>query len=479
MVGTFSKGMVQMTRSKLSLRIAAVAIAALSAAAFATTVAAQPAAKPAAQHAPTALDRGRLFDVVIERIQARFWEPEQLKTERFAEQAAARRQAVIDAPSDDAAVALINGLIETTKASHFRLYTPDELGYYILLDILPNASGAHDLAARKFWGARPYYAGIGAFTADIGGKHFIDGIMDGSPAERAGLRIGDEIVDVDGAPYHQIRAFNGKLGATVRIGVRRTVEGPVESIALPVMPIIPNLGFEQATEASARVIQHGNKRIGYIRIWSFTSTTPVINAMSRLTPGGRLTRFETSAERTSSTTFSSPLGGLISEPLDGMIIDTRGKIGGSDISDTILALLDGSFASRRRGAPFVFRAPRQQQRNTVTPVQNPSFQGKTVLLTDHHTRSAGELVSYSFRYAKMGEIVGTNTVGHVLAAGIDVVPGDLVLQIPQSRPEVGGVALEGKGVAPDITVERPLPYSGGADPVLDAGLKRLAEMLAR
>jgi hypothetical protein len=30
-----------------------------------------------------------------------------------------------------------------------------------------------------------------------------------------------------------------------------------------------------------------------------------------------------------------------------------------------------------------------------------------------------------------------------------------------------------------MVVERALPYSGGADPVLDAGLKRVAEMLAR
>jgi carboxyl-terminal processing protease len=34
--------------------------------------------------------------------------------------------------------------------------------------------------------------------------------------------------------------------------------------------------------------------------------------------------------------------------------------------------------------------------------------------------------------------------------------------------------LEGVGVGPDITVERPLPYAGGADPVLDSAMAHLA-----
>ncbi len=469
-----ARGKDEMSRSKFNVLAVALLLAMVASSNLVL-------AQPAAQQAPIPLDRARIFDVVVERIQSKFWDPEQLKTQRFTEEAAARRQSVIDAPRDDAAVALINGLIETTKASHFRLYTPDDLSYYILLDILPNAPGALDLSARKYWGARPYFAGIGAFSAEIGGKHFIDGIMEGSPADRAGLKIGDEIVDVDGGPYHQINAFRGKLGSVARIGVRRSAEGAVEYVSVPVMPIIPTVAFDQATQASARVIEHGGKRIGYFRIWAFTSAVPIINAMARLTPGGRLTRSEINPDGTGTSnirSFSSPLGSLTSAPLDGMIIDVRGKIGGADLSDTVLSLLDGGFA-RKRGAPFVFRAPRQQ-RNAQTPtVPNPSFQGKTVLLTDHHTRSAGELVSYSFRFAKMGMIVGTPTVGHVLAAGIDVVPGDYVLQIPQSRPEVGTDVLEGRGVAPDITVERPLPYSGGADPVLDAGLKHLVVMLAR
>ena len=49
-------------------------------------------------------------------------------------------------------------------------------------------------------------------------------MLEGSPAERAGLRCGDEIVAVDGAPYSPIAAFRGKMGATVELTIRRLAE---------------------------------------------------------------------------------------------------------------------------------------------------------------------------------------------------------------------------------------------------------------
>jgi C-terminal processing protease CtpA/Prc len=41
--------------------------------------------------------------------------------------------------------------------------------------------------------------------------------------------------------------------------------------------------------------------------------------------------------------------------------------------------------------------------------------------------------------------------------------------------EVDGEVLEGQGVAPDIAVQRPLPYSNASDPVLDVALAELAK----
>jgi len=55
-------------------------------------------------------------------------------------------------------------------------------------------------------------------------------------------------------------------------------------------------------------------------------------------------------------------------------------------------------------------------------------------------------------------------------------PGDLLLYVAVTGHEFdGGQRLEGAGVMPDHRVERPLPYAGGADPVLDAAVGLLAK----
>jgi carboxyl-terminal processing protease len=53
-------------------------------------------------------------------------------------------------------------------------------------------------------------------------------------------------------------------------------------------------------------------------------------------------------------------------------------------------------------------------------------------------------------------------------------PADCLLHVAVSGLMVDGDVIEGRGVAPDISVQRPLPYSGGADPVLNAALAELA-----
>ena len=56
------------------------------------------------------------------------------------------------------------------------------------------------------------YAGIGIFSVRIDGRDFVDAVLEGSPADRAGLKVGDEILSVDAALYHPIRSFRGKIG---------------------------------------------------------------------------------------------------------------------------------------------------------------------------------------------------------------------------------------------------------------------------
>ena len=56
----------------------------------------------------------------------------------------------------------------------------------------------------------------------------------------------------------------------------------------------------------------------------------------------------------------------------------------------------------------------------------------------------------------------------------------MMLPIMDMRAMTGGVVLEGKGVAPDVVVADPLPYSAGRDPIRERGYEVLLdEVLAR
>jgi carboxyl-terminal processing protease len=153
---------------------------------------------------------GRLFDAVVEAIRKSFWDKERLAETRWLERAQGERAGVLASPSLEEAARRINLLLDELKTSHTVLLTPDDVDYYVLRGV--------------FGRSRPY-AGIGVFTARVDGHDFIDLLLEGYPADRAGLKVGDEIVSVDGAPYHPIRSFRGKSGKDAAVSIRRTQAG--------------------------------------------------------------------------------------------------------------------------------------------------------------------------------------------------------------------------------------------------------------
>jgi carboxyl-terminal processing protease len=156
----------------------------------------------------------------------------------------------------------------------------------------------------------------------------------------------------------------------------------------------------------------------------------------------------------------------VTAPLDALIMDMRGKIGGKGTTAAhYLDLIDP-------------RGPRVRSRNKRDGAQaSISLRGRTALLIDHHTRSTAELFVHAYRRERQGTLVGTPTAGAVSAASAFAMPGGNLLYLAVMGLEVDGEVLEGQGVAPDIAVQRPLPYSNGADPVLDVSLVELAKQL--
>lgn len=421
------------------------------------------AQEAASTHAETKLaasaeDFGTLFDAVVATTSKSFWDKERLATIGWEKRAAEVRPTVVEAPNLEEAARRINDLLGEIKTSHTALLTPDDVDYYILMAVFGGASMPQDEFDNRFWGAGVTYAGIGHFSIRIDGRDFVDAVLEGSPAARAGLKMGDEILSVDGSPFHAIRSFRGKVGHEVAVSVRRAQDAPPETLRIKVMSIAPLHAFREATRASARVIERDGRRIGYVHVWASVgeeSGHALQAALSSL--GVNEAPARSRGDRSSSDRQPR------AAPLDGLIVDMRGKIGGTASTATrYLDLLDP------RGALLGSRDKSQRARSTT------AMRGRTAVLIDQRTRSTGELFVHAYKRERQGPLIGTRTAGAVSAASAFSMPGGNLLYVAVSGLEIDGEVLEGFGVAPDIEVTRPIPYAQGADPVLDRAVEALS-----
>ena len=112
------------------------------------------------------------------------------------------------------------------------------------------------------------YNGIGIITGNRGDKVIIMGIDEGTPAEKAGLRIGDEIVKVDGIELRRKGIDPGKLikgqtGTTVKLSVKRYGNDKLEDIIVA-----------REVVKMKNVTYYGmiSDEVGYIDLKDFNST---------------------------------------------------------------------------------------------------------------------------------------------------------------------------------------------------------------
>ena len=313
-----------------------------------------------------------------------------------------------------------------------RTTTPsDEPEYYQLADIFAGALRRRGLD-RAFPGGRISYPGIGILSRPaLSGGSVITGVIEGTPAEKAGLLAGDEIVSADGAPFEPVRSFRDKVGKQVVLTLRRGRRCQ----QLPVTPvdIEPNKMFLDGMRASARVVQANGRRIGYVHVWCYAGYA-YQEALERLLSEGML------------------------KDADALIWDLRDGWGGA-----VPEYLD----------LFNPRAPTMQvtDRYGAQEFENVKWRKPVAMLINGGTRSGKEVLAYGFKKYRLGEVIGTRTEGAVLAATAFLIGGGLLL-LAVEDVQVDGERLEGVGVTPTIEVQ---PTSGGGD---DPQLNRAIALLS-
>ena len=128
------------------------------------------------------------------------------------------------------------------------------------------------------------FEGIGARVTDVDGRIVITEPLEGAPAEKAGIRAGDVILEVDGASTagwsvtQSVLRIRGPKGTPVELLILHQDEKDPVLINI-VRDIIPldSVGWE--------ILEDG---IAYIRVFSFTETTPrdLEDALNNIKNGG-------------------------------------------------------------------------------------------------------------------------------------------------------------------------------------------------
>ncbi len=376
------------------------------------------------------------FEEVWELVRDRFYDPHlngldwQAMRERYRPQAEAAR-------SPEELAAVVNAMLAMLDASHTRYYTLDDPAYYQLADIFSGAL-EHRGLRHVFPNGEVTYPGIGVFTqADDQGRTFVTGVIEGAPAHKAGLLLGDEILSADDRPFRPVGSFRGKVGAPVSLSIRRTRDGSPTAIGVVATDLHPNAMFLNGLKASARVINAGaNARIGYVHVWSYA---------------GRQ--------------YQGALEEMIAEgPLsdaDALIWDLRDGWGGAQ--PQYLDLFNPHSPTMKVTA-----------RDGETGLVGVKWRKPVAALINGGTRSGKEVLAYGFKEYRLGELIGSRTEGAVLAATAFLIDDEGLLLLAVEDVVVDGRRLEGAGVEPTIEVAFDSRYAAGADPQLERAVQVLS-----
>jgi carboxyl-terminal processing protease len=312
--------------------------------------------------------------------------------------------------------------------SHTQRFTPDQIEYFHLLDTYASL-GLKPRLKLLFPGGL-CYPGIGLLTRTHEGRYFIAALVPGGPAAVAGLARGDELLAVDERPFSPVDSFRGLQGRTAVLLCRRQSDRAPDPV--PIRPVLlkPGPMLRRASRDSVRFLAGARRVIGYYRPWSLAGDAHwamLVDSLCR-----RL------------------------KDCDALILDLRYAIGG---------------ASPDHAEFFVGRSPelRLSRPGHGEELVNPRWRKPVVVLADDTTRSGNEVLVFAMQRAGI-PVVGQHTAGEVAAARPFLLSDGSLLLIATRRITVDDVVLEGRGVAPDIAVDAPLPYAGGADPQFEAAI---------
>jgi carboxyl-terminal processing protease len=290
------------------------------------------------------------------------------------------------------------------------------------------------------------YSGIGIEVSHEDGLIVVIAPIDGSPADRAGIRTGDVIVAIDGRAVKatglgdSIGRMRGRPGTLVRVTLER------DGLDEPVEYVIERAQIE-VRSVRQDLLEPG---YGYLRISQFSETT-LDELQDRF---GELRRES-------------------DHPLEGLVLDLRGNPGGVleagvDVAD---AFLDQGVIVTASG-----RTPDARFHMNATP-GDISAGARLAVLINGGSASASEIVAGALRDHGRAALIGRTTFGKGSVQTILPLSDGHAIKLTTSRYYTpSGTSIHERGIVPDIILprvessERPSGTLPGSDPEVGAAL---------
>jgi carboxyl-terminal processing protease len=353
------------------------------------------------------------------------------------------RSRVAQTESPEQAAVVINQMLAELNTSHTRFYTPEEPAYYQLLGVfLPRSTELQEQLTAFLPDGKSVYSDIGIFTQRLNNQVFIKALLDESPAATSGLQVGDELLSVDGQPFHPIRSFVDKADQPVTVTIRRSPNSNPEDITVTPKRFDATTMFLEAQTASTQVIEQDGKSIGYVHIWSYAGD-----------------QYHEQLQR-------DLLYGDLKDA-DALVLDLREGWGGA--STNYLNL----YNQRNLSLTSI-------PRNGVRYTSGSAWTKPVVLLVNEGSRSGKEILAYGFQQLQIGPVVGSKTAGAVVAGSPFLMQDGSLLYVAVTDVYLDNdFRLEGVGVTPDVEVPFALEYAQGADPQKEQAIVVAAALVTR
>jgi carboxyl-terminal processing protease len=303
-----------------------------------------------------------------------------------------------------------------------------------------------DIAERMRQDMTGAVEGIGAFVQENDeGLFEIVRPIDGQPADLAGLKAGDIIIEVDGESMlgvsfdEVILLVRGPEGTLVNLKVQR--EGELEPLEFDIVRTrfeVPVVEFEMLPDELT-----GGAPIGYIRLTEFN-----LNADERLREG---------------------LTEILAQQPQGIVFDLRDNPGG--FLDQSVAVAD---AFLPEGVALFERNIRGLDETFRTDDGDPAETIPMVVLVNAGSASASEIVAGAIQDRGRATLVGETTFGKGSVQQIYTLSDGSELRVTIARWYTpNNSTIDKEGITPDIEVETPEDL-GGAE---DGQLMRAIELL--